>query len=240
MLWGICREPDGNGAQSRLFKTCKQGRMNILCKLMLILGCVCIFAIAPAPAGAAIVPSQSDPPELVLSMTGTLVGNQLTVDVHRTNTGFGLGGLAYDLQFSETLEMTRQYGLFGWVANDGLFDGSNPLDGASPVSRTTALFNTVSGMQGGEFPAGTSGTVEVLTFTNIDLVSPRWIYIDILTPQASNGNGDNLVTTLNGSINVIAQPGLPETHTFGVFVPEPATVILLGLGAFMAIKRRPV
>jgi hypothetical protein len=177
--------------------------------------------------------------ELDLWMTGELVGTELTVEVHRTNTEFGLGGLSYNLQFSESLETSREYSDYGWIANNIVFDGSSPEDGDSPVSLTNAVFDTVVNPAGTEFPADTSGVVEMLTFTNISMLSERWIYIDLQAPDASDGSGQSLIGDLGGSINVIDQSGLPEAHTFGIYVvPEPTTFVLFGLGSLALLKRR--
>jgi len=186
------------------------------------------------------LPNKADAvPILDLWMTGELVGAELAVEVHRTNTDFGLGGLTYELQFSESLELSREYSDYGWLANDGLFDNSSPLDSTAPVSLVSATFDTVANPAGTEFPADTSGTVEVLTFTNVALVPARWLFIDILMPQASDGSGQDLETDLGGSINIISQNGLPEPHTFGVYVvPEPSTLILFGLGSLVLVNRK--
>jgi len=200
-------------------------------KLLVILLLLCAWVMSPKRADAV--------PVLDLWMTGELIGTQLTVEVHRTNTDFGLGGLSYDLQFSESLELTREYSDYGWFANDGVYDSSSPLDGAAPVSLSSATFDTVADPAGSEFPAGTSGAVEILTFTNVVLSPARWLFVDILALQASDGSGQNLETDLGGSINVISQNGLPEPHTFGVYVvPEPSTLLLFGLGGLIFVSRK--
>jgi len=191
---------------------------------------VCVFLSAQ---------TLSATPLLELWMTGELVGTELNVEVHRTNTDFGLGGLSYNLQFSESLEVSREYSDYGWIASDSLFDSSSPADGDAPISVTGAVFDTLVNPVGTEFPADSSNVVELLTFTNISLTSERWIYIDILTPDASDGSGLSLIVDLGGSINIIAQNGLPETHTFGIYVvPEPTTFVLFGLGSLILLKRR--
>jgi hypothetical protein len=167
-------------------------------------------------------------PTLDLWMTGELAGTDITIEVHRTNTDFGLAGLSYSLQFSESLWLSREYSNYGWIANDGLFDNSNPLDGAAAVSLTTATFDTVASPAGAEFAADTSGIVELLTFSDVTLMQERWIYFDVLTPQASNGAGNDLETTLQGSINVTS---------FAVYVPEPTTLVLIGVGGLTLLRK---
>lgn len=190
-------------------------------------------------------------PLLELWMTGELVGTELTVEIHRTNTDFGLGGLSYNLQFSESLYLSREYSDYGWVANDGVFDISNPVDigagGSASATLNSIRFDTVFNPPGSEFPAGTAGTVESLAITLYDL-TPRWIYFDIVTPSASDGLGQNLETTLGGSINVISTiypdpipPSLdtPEPgHSLAYGVPEPTTLMLFGLGGLFLRKKR--
>lgn len=162
-----------------------------------------------------------------------------TVEVHRTNTEFGLGGLSYDLQFSETLQLTnREYSDYGWIANDGLFDSSNPGDG-STGSFTNIYFDTAHSPAGTEFGAGTTGIVESLGINIID-PTPRWIYFDILSPSTSDGAGTDLMN-LGGSLNIIPDDNLdaPEQgHTLAVYVPEPTTMLFFGLGGIFALKRR--
>ena len=104
-------------------------------------------------------------PQLDLWATGSFNSGTSTIDVqvHRTNTAFGLGGLSYNLQFSESLNLTREYSDYGWVANDGLFDNSNPIDGASPASFPSIHFETVHSPAGTEFVAG-SGIGRVFAY----------------------------------------------------------------------------
>ena len=177
-------------------------------------------------------------PILDLSIDGHLTDTELVVTVHRTNTGFGLGGLSYDLQFSEPLDFTREYSDHGWVAGDGLWDNSIPTDGTPVVGLTSARFDTVADPAGSEFPEDSSGTVEVLTFTNVALTPVRWVFIDLLAPQASDGSARDLETTLGGTINVIPGEDVPDGHTFGIIVPEPASLMLLMLGGLIAAASR--
>lgn len=199
-------------------------------KLFLIV--LCQAALWAVPKGAAA--------ELILElwMTVEQQDTDLVIEVHRANTDFGLGGLSYNLEFSETVETSREYSDYGWVANDGFWDNSNPLDGAVAVSLDSARFDTVVDPATSEFPESTSGTVEVLTLTNIAPAPPRWIFVDILGPAASDGPGNDLVAELGGTISVIPQQGLPEPHTLGIFVPEPGTLILFGLAGVFLLKRR--
>ena len=179
-------------------------------------------------------------PLLELWISGEITGNSLSVEVHSANTGFGFGGLSYDLQLSEVAELTREYSDYGWVANDGLWDNSNPPEGSVPAVVGIARFDTVVEPVGTEFPPGSSGIVETLNLTGISPTPHRWFYIDLVDPQASDGQGRTLVSELGGSINVIEQQGLPETHTFGVFIPEPTAVVLLAIGFLGLRKRRRV
>ena len=183
-------------------------------------------------------------PSLDLWMDASLSGATLEVDVWRENIGFGLGGLSYDLLFSESLDLSREYSDYGWVADDGLFDISSPVDvgasGSIPGIFTSITFDTVADPNGSEFAAGTSGIVELLNIT-LDDFTPRWIYFDIVSPSASNGAGDDLVTILQGTLNVIADdnPDPPEQgHTLAVYVPEPGTIFLFGLGGLALMRKR--
>ncbi len=124
-------------------------------------------------------------PMLDIWMNGELIGSELTVEVHRTNTEFGLGGLSYDLQSSESLELSREYSDYGWIADDPIFDISNPVDGAAPGLFASIRFDTVFDPAGSEFAPGT-GIVELLTIT-LDNFTPRWIYFDLSGPSASDG-----------------------------------------------------
>jgi hypothetical protein len=171
-------------------------------------------------------------PTLDLSMTGGFnpVTSTATAQVNRTNTDFGLGGLSYNLQFSESLNLTREYSDYGWMANDGIFDSSIPTDG-STGSFTNIRFDTVHSPAGSEFSPG-SGTVESLNITLSNL-TPRWIYFDIIAPSASNGSGTDLITGLGGSINIIPA----GAHTLVIYIPEPTTMLLFSIGGLFALKK---
>ena len=174
-------------------------------------------------------------PGLDLSMEFNWVN--MSAEVHRANTDFGLGALAYDLQFSELLNLTREYSDYGWVANDGLFDSSNPVDGTSN-SFASIRFDTVHSPAGSEFSAGTAGVVESLTVLDL---TPRWVYFDISSPVATNGAGSNLVSGLGGTLTVLPDdnPDAPEQgHTLAVYIPEPMTMLLLGLGGIFTLRKR--
>lgn len=184
--------------------------------------------------------------ELVLEMSAERVGDELFVEVNRTNTGFGLGGLSYNLQFSEALGVTREYSDYGWFANDGVFDISSPLDDTSAYL-TSARFDTVAYPLDSEFDANTTGIVELFTF-DVSLME-RWLYFDLSDASASNGLGDDLESTLGGSVSIIdtvliLPPGLDPTgpaeqgHTLAIFVPEPATLMFLALGGTVLLKKR--
>ncbi len=171
-------------------------------------------------------------------------------EVHRTNTDFGLGGLSYNLQLTESLELSREYSDHDWIADDGIFDASNPVDinGGSVLDWFTSIrFDTVHDPVGSEFSSGSSGIVEAFTFSPLDDLTPRWIYFDLVAPSASDGSGQDLVNTLGGSINIIDtivipsgfDPPAPEpNHTLAVYVPEPTTLIFFGLGGLFLRKKR--
>ena len=182
------------------------------------------------------VQSATADPELDLWMAGGFDGTStILVEVRRSNVDFGLGGLSYNLQFSESLNLTREYSDYGWVANDGIFDNSNPIDGTTG-SFTNIYFDTVHSPAGTEFSAG-SGDVESLVIEVTDL-TPRWIYFDILSPSASDGSGTDLLN-LGGTIDVwpdditAPEPG----HARAVYIPEPATMLFLSLGGIFVLKK---
>ena len=183
--------------------------------------CICLFASAEAT----LLPS------LDLRMTGEVTDTEIIVDVHRSNTGFDLGGLSYDLTFSEVLEVTREYSDHGW--DTGLYDNSSPVDGVSDTL-DSVTFDTVAEPFGTAFLEG-DGIVETLTFSLPAGETPRWIYFDLAFGSASDGAGDDLLS-LGGTVDVAS---VPSGHTFGVeIVPEPATILLLSLGTVVFSKRR--
>lgn len=179
--------------------------------------------------------------ELDLWMTGDYdsATGIITAEVHFTNVDFGLGGLAYDLQFSESFELSREYSDYGWTANDGIFDISNPVDvggtGSIPGIFIGLRFDTVVDPAGSEFPPGSSGIVEVLTGKLVG-PAPHWIYFDLIEPSASDGFGQDLETALGGSIDVINDP--QSDHTLALYIPEPCTLILIGLGGLALLRGR--
>jgi hypothetical protein len=184
-----------------------------------------IFAISQRPSNAA--------PALDLWMefnSGTS-----TVEVHRENIDFGLGSLTYDLAFNAPQNIAREYSSYGWVANDGEFDGGTPGDG-STGSFASVFFDTVHSPAGTEFAAGT-GIVETLTFVD---PTPRWIFFDILSPIATDGAGTSLVADppygLGGTLTVRADPD-GQGHTFAVYIPEPVTILLFGAGGLFVLTK---
>ena len=191
-----------------------------------LLVCFVLCVISPRSANAV--------PQLDLWMTHDFSGTSpFEIQVHRTNTDFGLGSLTYNLQFSESLNLTREYSDHGWVADtvsiDDVYDNSSPIDGSSG-SFTNIYFDTVHSPAGEEFGVG-SGVVEALTIEIIDW-TPRWIYLDVVSPAATNGSGVDLITGLGGSLTV--SPGsnpyaLEQGHTLAIYIPEPITMVLFGL-----------
>jgi hypothetical protein len=172
----------------------------------------------------------------MLATATRLVDGDVDVKIYRQNNGFGLGGLAYTLSFSESLTFPRTYGTYGWTANDGTFDMSNPSDG-SLASATSVKFDTVCNTPGTEFASGTLGIVELIHFT--PAVGPnRWIYFDVSGVSASTGLGEDLISGLGGSITIQPDGTLPEVHTAGIFVPEPMSFVLIGVGGLILRIRR--
>ncbi len=159
------------------------------------------------------------------------------VYVQRTNTDFGLGSLSYNMQFSELLQLTREYSDYEWVTNDGLFDSTDPCDGFAGTF-TSIRFDTVHSPAGSEF-SPSSGDVETLTIEVFDW-TPRWVYFDIVSPAATDGLGVDLVTGIGGSISVIPDdtPAPEQGHTLAVYIPEPATILLLSIGGLFTLKKR--
>lgn len=176
-------------------------------------------------------------PQLDLWMQHQRVNSDLVIEVHRENIDFGLGSLSYDLDFSEPLDVIREYSDYGWIAGDESWDKSDPLDAVASTDLEGVRFDTVHNPTGTEFPSDTSGIVEVLTFNGIFDTPKRWIYFDIASPQASNGSGADLETGLGGTINIIEKTGIPESHTYGVNVPEPGILILFGVGSLLMLRK---
>lgn len=192
--------------------------------------CVCVCLLASAEATVL--------PSLDLWMTGYMTDTEIIVDVHRSNTGFDLGGLSYDLTFSETLEVRREYSDYEWIIEE--YDDSSPADGVSGTL-DSVTFDTGAEPFGSAFSEDEDegiGIVERLTFSLPADETPRWIYFDLAFGSASDGNGQDLLS-LDGAVNVFDADGLPEAHTFGVeIVPEAASLLLISAGAIFLRKRR--
>ena len=171
-------------------------------------------------------------PALNLSITGSFESSTSTisVQVNRENSEFGLGGLIYNLHFSESLLLSREYSDYGWLASDGIFDGSSPKDTTSGSSSLGSFsdisFETACNPAGSEFAAGT-GIVESLNIQLSDL-DTRDITFSFGSIQASDGLGNNLVTGLGGSIT---------STPFTIQVPEPMSIALLGLGGLAILRK---
>ena len=164
-----------------------------------------IIALGTAPAVVAA-------PTITLTVTGSstvLPSSDVTLQINRANTEQGLGGLAYTISLDTMLEVVgREYSDFGWVAADGLFDNSNPVDdnNASGVFQTMRFDTIPAGAAGAEFPANTAGTVEQITLRMPapGLIPPNGLMIglDLINVSASNGAGADWTLGLGGSIVV--------------------------------------
>jgi len=177
-------------------------------------------------------------PQLDLWIEHQRNNSDLVIEIYRENTGFGLGGLSYNLELSEPLDVIREYSNYGWIAGDGFWDNSNPVDGVSSTDLSSVRFDTTREPTGSEFTQNTSGIVEVLTFPGIFDTPEHWIYFDLADTQATDGSGAYLETDLGGSINIIEKQGMPENHTYGVYVPEPSTLILFSFGSLLLLRKK--
>lgn len=211
----------------------------------LMVGVVLVFCLTTTPG------ANAQTPTLDFWMTGpggitepyyAHPGEVFDIAVWRENTVSGLGGLSYTMEFNETLDLVREYSDCGWIANDGLWDSSNPGDGDS-FNGPSIYFDTVHDPAGTEFPADTSGCVEIITITLSADPTLRWITFDLINPSASNGQGvDWELPSPNGLGGIINIGGvnIPDAslHTYGVHVPEPVTLSLLSLGLGFVVRRR--
>lgn len=171
-----------------------------------------IAPIGLAPAQLMPINSALGAPQLTLTVSAPAYvppDSSVTIEISRTNTEQGLGGLAYNVNLSQTLLLTdREYGIFGWIANDGLFDNSVPLDdGAVSSSVQTFRFDTVvAGAAGAEFPPNTGGIVERFTIRTppLGVIPPQGltITVDLTAVSASDGDGLDWMTSLGGAITV--------------------------------------
>jgi hypothetical protein len=190
-------------------------------------------------------------PELNISIDGpdqAQAGTEVSLEVIRDHTEVDLAGIAYDLNIIDgstsdplAVEITdREYSDFGWIANDGLFDVSNPVDDDNvSVTLSSMRFDTVVDPLGSAFEAGTSGNVEVFSFIIPEVASPRWIMLDINFESASNEMGQDWEQDLSGVVNLI--PGsTPETSEYmhGIWVPEPNSLMFVLFGLIVTLKRK--
>ena len=196
-----------------------------------LLVCFVLCVISPRSANAA--------PALNLWMEFNSGTN--AVEVHRENIDFGLGALAYNMTFDgESLDLSREYSDYGWFANDGLWDSSTPGDGVSARGFFTSIrFDTARSPANSEFSPGT-GVVESITIWDL---TPRWIYFDILNNTSSpvvatNGAGVNIVQLPGGSAPIVIPDPDGQGHTLAVYIPEPATMLLLSLGGIFVLRKR--
>jgi len=168
-----------------------------------------------------------------------LPGNSLQLAVEiSTTAGEAIAGARYDVQLpleGWTLS-SRDYGSYGWAAEDGLHDGSIPVPSACPVvidigtytggDADTAdfLFNAAQVPYPGT--VGSGATVEVFTLT-----IPADTLLDISTINLANTYAYDLLGA------EIASSG----SSFDLDVtPEPGSALLLlvGLGGLGAALRR--
>jgi hypothetical protein len=177
-------------------------------------------------------------PKLTLWTESEFISGQIEVKVHRQNDGFGLGGLAYSMNFSESLNVIREYSDYGWVTKDGIFDLCDPADGENALNISTLHFDTVVEPPAAEFASGSTGIVETIRLTPTDIATPRWIYFDLGNAFASNGSGDDLKVSLGGSVDLLLNTNLPESHMAGIYIPEPITLLLFGCGGMMLLRKR--
>jgi uncharacterized membrane protein len=147
-----------------------------------------------APESALLELSIESPVKYVVEPTFDII-------VNRYHEGFGLGGMVYDLQISENLEMiSRSYEMYGWVANDNILDNCIPLEGGIFTGDIFSFMTVVK--EESEFASGSSGIVEKLTFKTPADEPERWVYFDFSSPsvQAANAVGEMKVDSYVGTL----------------------------------------
>lgn len=191
---------------------------------------VALAWLAPSAAGAPVLNLAIDGPDHASSPAW------VTIEIVAANTDFSLGGLSYSLEFSISGSATsvwvtsREYAAHGWVANDGLFDNSVPAQGTGLSEEVSKVrFDTVLAPAGDAREAGASGIVETLGL-QIPAGLPDGTVLDVslVGISASDGLGNDLVTYLGGSA--------PAPLGLQITVPEPLSMVLLGMGGLAAIR----
>lgn len=197
------------------------------------LACIMVLGLLAAEAPAA----------LILDLKAVGPGSATspstpTVSILGKNSDFGLGGLRYRVSFlcsvaalTSPVISDRDYGSFGWVANDGLFDNSSPAEGSAAASFGNLILDTAVAPAGSERPAGADAVVEQFTI-NIPAGIPNGTVLTIALDQisASNGNGDDFITSMGGRIT---------TGDLSItIVPEPALLSVAGLLGGVLLRRR--
>lgn len=173
-------------------------------------------------------------PLLELSISGPAVAPSpgvVTITVNAANSDLGLGGLSYTLESSIAVGFAdRSYSPFGWVANDGDFDNCDPAEGAAGANGTAIYFDTVFAPAGSERPSGSSGPIEQFHLAIPAGLSDGTILTLLLSSvQASNGAGDDVQSTLGGTIS---------TSELQILVPEPSCLAFIGLSLATLHRRR--